>query len=112
SSAVGELGAEGGVRVDLEKVPLKYQGLAPWEVWLSESQERMVLAVPREQWAALQALCEAEGVEATSIGEFTDDHKLTLTYEKEILGVLDMEYLHKGMPRIHRKAVWRGQAQE
>jgi phosphoribosylformylglycinamidine synthase len=73
SSAVGELGAETGVRVDLEKVSLKYQGLAPWEIWLSESQERMVLAVPSEKLAALQALCEAEGVEATEIGHFTDD---------------------------------------
>ena len=52
SSAVGALG-EAGVQVDLEKAPLKYQGLAPWEIWVSESQERMVLAVPPQQWPAL-----------------------------------------------------------
>ncbi len=111
SSAVGELG-EAGVRVDLEKAPLKYQGLAPWEIWLSESQERMVLAVPPDQWPALQALAESEGVEATVIGTFTDDGKLTVCYENEVVGVLDMEFMHKGMPRVHRKAIWRGHSQE
>jgi phosphoribosylformylglycinamidine synthase II len=112
SSAVGELGADTGVRVDLEKAPLKYQGLAPWEIWVSESQERMVLAVPPENWPALQALAESEGVEATVIGRFTDDNKLTVCYQDEVLGVLDNEFLHKGMPRVHRKAIWRGRTPE
>jgi phosphoribosylformylglycinamidine synthase II len=112
SSAVGELGSDGGVRVDLEKAPLKYQGLLPWEIWVSESQERMVLAVPPEQWPALQALSESEGVEATRIGTFTDDNKLTMCYENEVVGALDMEFLHKGMPRVHRKAIWRGKTPE
>src|SRR5207248_1497809 len=101
-----------GVRVDLEKAPLKYQGLSPWEIWVSESQERMVLAVPPEQWPALQTLAEAEGVEATVIGAFTNDGKLTVCYENEVVGVLDMDFLHKGMPRIHRKAVWHGRSPE
>jgi phosphoribosylformylglycinamidine synthase len=106
SSAVGELGADTGVTVDLEKAPLKYEGLLPWEIWVSESQERMVLAVPTEQWQAIQALAESEGVEATVIGEFTDDKKLTVRYDGETVGLLDMEFLHDGMPRVHRKAVW------
>ncbi len=106
SSAVGELGAEGGVQVDLEKAPLKYEGLLPWEIWVSESQERMVLAVPPEKWAALKTLCEAENVEAAIIGQFTADKRLTVRYGGEIIGQLEMEFLHDGMPRIHRKAVW------
>src|SRR5439155_23376936 len=65
SSAAGELGAETGVAVDLDKAPLKYAGLLPWEIWVSESQERMVLAVPPEKWPELQALAESENVEAT-----------------------------------------------
>src|ERR1051326_7066632 len=73
SSAIGELGKDTGVRVDLEKAPLKYPGLEPWEIWVSESQERMVLAVPPENWSALSALFRAEDVEATVIGEFTSD---------------------------------------
>lgn len=109
SSAVGELGSETGVRVDLEKAPLKYAGLAPWEIWVSESQERMVLAVPPDQWSALQALCQTEGVEATVIGEFVQDGQLTVCYRGETVGTLDMKFLHDGMPRIRQKAVWVGQ---
>ncbi len=107
SSAVGELGSETGVVVDLEKAPLKYQGLLPWEIWISESQERMVLAVPPAQWSALQALCESEGVEATIIGEFTQDKKLTVRHEGTVVANIDMEFLHDGMPRVHQKARWR-----
>ena len=106
SSAVGELGSETGVAVDLEKAPLKYEGLLPWEIWVSESQERMVLAVPPEKWPALKALAESENVEATVIGEFAQDQKLTMRYRGEIIGQLDMEFMHDGMPRVHRKAVW------
>ncbi len=109
SSAVGELGADTGVQVDLEKAPLKYHGLAPWEIWLSESQERMALAVPPENWQALKTLCDSENVEATVIGEFTSDHKLNVRYEGETIGLLDMKFLHQGMPRVTRRAVWAGQ---
>jgi len=106
SSAVGELGSVTGVIVDLEKAPLKYEGLFPWEIWVSESQERMVLAVAPEKWPALKALAESENVEATVIGEFSQDQKLTLRYKGEEVGELDMEFVHDGMPRVHRKAVW------
>ncbi len=108
SSAAGELGAGTGVAVDLDKAPLKYAGLFPWEIWVSESQERMVLAVPPEKWSELQALAESENVEVTVIGEFTQDQKLTLRYNGEVAGQLDMEFLHDGMPRVHRQAIWSG----
>ncbi len=62
SSAIGELGKDTGVDVDLEKAPLKYPGLRPWEIWVSESQERMVFAVPPENWNSLQLLCQQENV--------------------------------------------------
>ncbi len=52
SSAVGEMGAELGADVELQTVHLKYPGLRPWEIWLSEAQERMVLAVPPANWPA------------------------------------------------------------
>jgi phosphoribosylformylglycinamidine synthase subunit PurSL len=106
SSAVGELGAETGVTVDLEKAPLKYDGLLPWEIWVSESQERMVLAVPPEQWPALRALCESEGAEASVIGEFTNTRRIVIRYQGDVAGELSMDFLHDGMPRIHRKAIW------
>jgi len=75
SSAVGEMGKDTGAEVHLENVRLKYEGLAPWEIWLSEAQERMVLALPPENLEAMTELCEAEFVEATVLGEFTDSQK-------------------------------------
>jgi len=76
SSAVGEMGSSTGVRVDLEKVPLKYAGLSYSEIWISESQERMLLAVPPGQVTELLNLFAGEDVEAVVIGEFTDSHRL------------------------------------
>ncbi|MDA7857924.1 AIR synthase-related protein, partial [bacterium] len=107
SSAAGELGAECGVKVNLEKAPLKYEGLRPWEIWVSEAQERMVLAVPPENLNRILEIFEKEDVEATVIGEFTNDKKLTLFYNDETVGELDMEFLHHGLPKIKRKALWR-----
>ncbi len=106
SSAVGEMAAETGVRVDLEKVPLKYSGLSYREIWLSESQERMLLAVPPESVEELISLFASEDVEATVIGEFTNDKKLRLFYQNKPVGDLDMEFLHHGLPQLEREAAW------
>jgi phosphoribosylformylglycinamidine synthase len=106
SSAVGELGKDCGAKVHLERAPLKYAGLSPWEIWVSEAQERMVLAVPPHHLAALVAIFEAEDVESTVIGEFTNDKKLTLLYHGKTACSLDMNFLHEGVPQIRRKAVW------
>ncbi len=106
SSAVGELGQDGGVQVNLEKVPLKYKGLSYTEIWISEAQERMILAVPRENLVRLRQIFQEEEVELTCIGEFTDDRTLTLFYEGDRVAELDMEFLHNGLPKIKRKAIW------
>jgi phosphoribosylformylglycinamidine synthase II len=106
SSAVGEMAEETGVRVDLEKVPLKYSGLSYREIWLSESQERMLLAVPPQCVEELIALFASEDVEATVIGEFTDDKKLRLCYHNNAVGDMDMEFLHHGLPQSERVAAW------
>ncbi|MBE0537918.1 MAG: phosphoribosylformylglycinamidine synthase subunit PurL [Phycisphaerae bacterium] len=107
SSAVGEMGEKLGAEVDLEKVPLKYAGLNYTEIWISEAQERMVIAVRPENLEAISKLFAAEDVEATVIGRFTDDAKLTLRYEGQQVGQLDMEFLHEGICRYSRKAVWK-----
>ncbi|MCX5705022.1 MAG: phosphoribosylformylglycinamidine synthase subunit PurL [Candidatus Omnitrophica bacterium] len=104
SSAVGEMGSELGARVDLDKIPLKYTGLSYMEIWISESQERMVLAVPPEKSDALIELFKAENVEATVIGEFTDTRKLELYYQRNLVCNIDMQFLHKGNPKIEKKA--------
>jgi phosphoribosylformylglycinamidine synthase len=106
SSAVGEMAEETGVRVDLEKVPLKYAGLSYSEIWVSESQERMLLAVPPDKVEQLLAILRSEDAEATIIGEFTDTRRLQLYYDGNLVGDLDMEFLHKGLPQLERRAVW------
>ncbi len=108
SSAVGEMGCEVGARVALEKVPLKYQGLTYTEIWISEAQERMVLAVDEKDLKALLEAFAREDVEATAIGAFgTPDRHLKLYYDGHPVCDLDMRFLHEGLPRITKKAVWR-----
>ncbi|MBI4605296.1 MAG: phosphoribosylformylglycinamidine synthase subunit PurL, partial [Planctomycetes bacterium] len=105
SSAVGEMGASTGARVALERVPLKYEGLSYWEIWVSEAQERMVLAVPPERGPELEALAASEDVEATDLGEITSTGRLELTYEGHPVCDLDMGFLHGGRPRWRRRSV-------
>lgn len=112
SSAIGEMGEKTGARVDLEKAPLKYEGLAPWEIWLSESQERMVLAVPPENWESLRILFASENVEAVCIGEFTGDQKLRIFYKGQVVCDIEMEFLHQGMPRRKLAAQWQSNPPE
>ncbi|MEY3204757.1 MAG: hypothetical protein RLZZ21_1088 [Planctomycetota bacterium] len=99
SSAVGEMGATLGAEVRLETVPLKYAGLSATEVWISEAQERMVLAVPPAKWNQLAAVAAAEGVEATAIGTFTGTGRLVLMWEGRVAGELDCHFLHEGRPK-------------
>ncbi len=99
SSAVGEMSAELGAAVQLERVPLKYPGLAPWEIWLSEAQERMVLAVPPENLAELQALCARYDVEWTDIGVFERSGRLRMCYGEQTVLDLDNHFLHHGLPQ-------------
>jgi phosphoribosylformylglycinamidine synthase len=104
SSAVGEMGADLGAHVQLERAPLKYEGLSYTEIWISESQERMILAVPPRNWPQLEALCNAEGVEAAIIGTFEETGRLKLSYRGEQVGDLSMEFLHDGRPAVLRIA--------
>lgn len=99
SCSVAEMGKEsGGCRVDLDKVPLKYPGMQPWETWVSESQERMTLSVPKENWDTFSSLMKRRGVEATVIGEFTNSGKCIVDYEGENVMDVDMDFLHLGRP--------------
>ncbi|MDX9826896.1 MAG: phosphoribosylformylglycinamidine synthase subunit PurS [Spirochaetia bacterium] len=104
SSAVGEMASELGADVELSEVRLKYPGLAPWEIWLSEAQERMVLAVPPGNLAALAELCDANDVEYCDLGFFTGSGRLLVRFRGKAILDLDCEFLHKGMPRRRMKA--------
>ncbi|MDH4145523.1 MAG: AIR synthase-related protein, partial [Acidimicrobiia bacterium] len=99
SSAVGELAAEVGVEVDLAAAPRKYPGLVPWEVWISESQERMVVSVPPANWDRLAQLAGRWQVEATVIGRLTGDGRLRVRHGTSLAVDLPMDFLHDGCPR-------------
>jgi len=106
SSAIGEICAEHGAEVELAKVPLKYQGLNYTEIWISEAQERMVIVVPPENRDEILQLFADENVEATVVAKVTTSHRLILKYDGQIVGDLDMDFLHDGLPRLTRKAIW------
>ncbi len=105
SSSVGEMAREpGGASIHLDKAPLKYAGLAPWEIFLSEAQERMTLAVPPEHLDAFLDLARRREVEATVLGVYTDSGSLDCHYNGELIGSLDMAFLHEGVPRMQLEA--------
>jgi phosphoribosylformylglycinamidine synthase len=106
SSAVGEMGEKLGASVCLDQAPLKYAGLSYTEIWISESQERMILAVSEECWPALRALCAGEDVEATVIGRFEPTGRLQLFFDGQRVADLDMKFLHDGRPPVVRQATW------
>ena len=99
SSAVGEMAEGVGADVDLAWVPLKYAGLEPWEIWLSEAQERMVIAVAPAQIASMRERCDRFGVEFSDIGEFTGTGRLVVRCAGETVVDLDTRFLHDGRPQ-------------
>jgi phosphoribosylformylglycinamidine synthase len=108
SSSIGELAAIcGGAEVQLAAVPLKYAGLRPWEIFLSESQERMTLVVPPERLAELFALAREYEVELSDIGRFTADGRLDVRFGQKLVARLDLDFLHHGVPRKELRARWR-----
>jgi phosphoribosylformylglycinamidine synthase len=105
SSSLGEMGRDpGGVEIHLDRAPLKYPGLAPWEIFLSEAQERMSLAVAPEKLEAFLALSERREVESTALGTFTNSGRIDCFYEGKLIGSLSMNFLHNGVPRMQLKA--------
>jgi phosphoribosylformylglycinamidine (FGAM) synthase-like enzyme/phosphoribosylformylglycinamidine (FGAM) synthase PurS component len=107
SSAVGEMGSKLGAEVHLDRAPLKYAGLRYDEIWISESQERFVLAVPAANVPALQKICDEEGVLLADLGHFgTPNADLILNFRGEEVGRLSMHFLHEGIPMPTREAVW------
>lgn len=99
SCSVAEMGKEtNGCEVWLDKVPLKYPGLEPWKIWISESQERMTLAIPKNKWKKFQNLMKRRGVEATIIGKFLNSGKCVVKYKNKTIMNIDMKFLHYGLP--------------
>lgn len=108
SSSIGELAQiSGGCEINLEKCPLKYSGLDPWEILVSESQERMTIAVSPLKLAELSELAKLYDVEITVVGKFTNSGKFHVLYGKDTVAYLDMEFLHEGVPQLKLKASWK-----
>ncbi len=99
SCSVAEMARESnGCFVELDKVPLKYPGMQPWEIWISESQERMTLAVPHGKWQEFSELMKSRDVEATIIGKFTNSGKCEVAYKGQTIMDIELEFLHNGLP--------------
>jgi phosphoribosylformylglycinamidine synthase len=106
SSAVGEMGEKLGAQVELANVPLKYPGLRPWEIYLSEAQERMVLAVPPGSLAQLEELAKLWRVEVTVLGHFTGDGRLDVRHGDTQVVDIPMAFLHDGRPKSTMVGAW------
>ncbi|MCB8948464.1 MAG: phosphoribosylformylglycinamidine synthase subunit PurL [Ardenticatenaceae bacterium] len=106
SSAVGEMAEKLGATVQLNNITTKYPGLRPWELWLSEAQERMVLSVPPANLPALQAICDGQDVELVNLGTFGEDGRLHIYFGDRLVGDLTMHFLHDGLPPRHMTAKW------
>ena len=107
SCSVAEMAKEcNGCHVRLDAVPLKYPGMAPWEIWISESQERMTLAVPRDKLDDFLDLMQRRGVEATVIGEFNDSGKCVVDYHGKRIMDIELDFLHDGLPEKHLKSTF------
>ena len=107
SSSIGEMSEEcGGCKLDLSLAPLKYPGLAPWEILISEAQERMSLAVPPEDIDAFLEMAERFGVEATVLGTFTDSGVFHMLYGGKTVAYLPLSFMHAGLPPMRIPARW------
>ena len=107
SSSIGEMSEEcGGCQLDLSLAPLKYPGLAPWEILISEAQERMSLAVPPENIDAFLEMAKRFGVEATVLGSFTDSGIFHMLYGEQTVAYLPLSFMHAGLPPMQIPARW------
>jgi phosphoribosylformylglycinamidine synthase len=107
SCSVAEMAKEcNGCHVHLDQVPLKYPGMAPWEVWISESQERMTLAVPPDRCAEFMDLMQRRDVEATVIGTFTDSGRCVVDCRGQNVMNIELSFLHDGLPKKHLRTTY------
>lgn len=108
SSSIGESARiAGGAFVELDKVPLKYEGLDPWEIWVSESQERMTVGIKPEHLDQFMELSEKHEVESTVIGRYENTGKLHLTYRGKTCAYLDLKFFEEDFPKWRFDAEWR-----
>lgn len=106
SSAIGELGEEIGIDVDIDKIPVKYTGMKPWEIWLSESQERMAMAIDPKKYNEFVKICNKYNVEVTKLGVFDGTNTLTIRQSGEPISQIDYDFLISGLPQRTMTGEW------
>lgn len=107
SSSVGEMAQDtGGCLIELDNAPLKYDGLLPWEILLSEAQERMTFAVAPDKLDQFLALAKSMDVEATALGHFTDSGYFEVSFQNKLIAKIGMKFLHEGAPQLKLVAKW------
>ena len=102
SSSIGEMGSNGFI-VKLDQVLLKHENMLPWEIWISESQERMTLAVPPTKFPMFEKVMKKHDVEISIVGKFNNTKKAVVLYNKSIIMDIDLDFLHNGIPKLHLK---------
>jgi len=108
SSSIGEMAEyTNGCEIDLEAVPLKQAGLSPWEILVSESQERMTVSVRSDDIAAFETLAALHEVEATKVARFTSDGDFHVKFGKKTVGLLPLEFFHNGVPQLNLESEWK-----
>ncbi len=113
SSSVGEMAQHtGGATIDVARVPLKYPGLLPWEIVVSESQERMTIAVPPDRWDAFEKLATIHSVEVTRLGVFDDNGSFRIRWDDRLVASLSLDFLHKELRPMQLEAIWSGPQQK
>lgn len=105
--AIGEIAD--GVEVNLDAVPLKYQGLNGTEIAISESQERMAVVIEQKDWQKLKKLSEEEGVEATIVGRVTKQKKVVMMWRGEKIVDLDRSFLNTNGAKRSQKVLVKSQ---
>ena len=112
SSSVGEMATLcGGAFLDLSKAPTKYPNLQPWQLMISESQERMTCAVPPEKTKQFTSLAKQRGVVATDLGIFTDSGNLVVNFDGDLVALVNLAFLHDSLPPMQIPACWNGSIQ-
>ncbi|MBI4053114.1 MAG: phosphoribosylformylglycinamidine synthase subunit PurL [Candidatus Diapherotrites archaeon] len=107
SSSIGEMArATNGCEIWLDRAPLKYAGLQPWEILVSESQERMTVAIIPENLEKFNALCKKHAVESTAVGKFTDSGFFHAKFKDKTVALLEMHFFHDGVPQMKLEAEW------
>ncbi|MEE3083419.1 MAG: phosphoribosylformylglycinamidine synthase subunit PurL [Candidatus Thermoplasmatota archaeon] len=107
SSSVGEMAElTGGAELNLAAVPLKQPGLSPWEILVSESQERMTVGVKSADVEAFESLAKLHEVEATAVGTFTDTGAFIVKYDETTVARLPMDFMHDGCPQLKLESEW------